>query len=621
METSVDPVHKEGGFDCEFEIKPKELQSECSICLLILREPHQTTCCGYSFCRGCIEQIKATTGPVCPLCKSKFSIFPNKWLKRELCQQRVYCTHKKEGCDWVGPLGQLDKHLSCDAETSNITNVCGFVPIKCRDCRVSVLRKEYQTHVSTLCDNRPFSCDYCSGYSSTYVDVIHNHWLQCPCHPVECVNKCGKQTVRKDLRRHISDECPLTSIQCEFCPTKVLRGKMHEHLMLNLTTHILLMVNPLHEKLDKAEEEIRLLTHENQHIWDNVEEEIRKLTHENQHLRDNVEGKIRKLTHENQHRQDNVKEEICKLTNENRYVQKEEIRKLIHENRHLQDNIERLCLRADKNEEEIRRLREDNLEIRNLCSRVHQQNYKLARSYESLQKEYEDLKQENEELLLRADLLSADIAYFKLKEKEKESASSETLSQSHHVAAENAQASDRNEATYYEFNTGSDLELSQASSSGCLQNFEIPDHQHDQSISSPPITLIMSNYSAYSSGRKSGKYWMSKPFYSGITPSYKLCLSVQASGNLSVFVHLVRGDFDDVLAWPFNANITIQLMNHGRRGRYWERKIVFRNGHRVVKGDTATGGRGDPNFITLFENSSFIKDNALSFKVVSVKLL
>ena len=604
METPVDPpdaAHRNGGFDCEFETKPKELQSECSVCLLILREPHLTSCCGYSFCQGCIEQIKATTtDPVCPLCKSEFSILPNKWLKRELYQQRVYCSHKKEGCDWVGPLGQLDKHLSCDAETSNVTNGCGFVPVKCRNCSASILRKEHQIHVSTLCDNRPFSCDYCSGYNSTYVDVVHNHWPQCPCHPVECVNKCGKQTVRKDLRRHISNECPLTSIQCEFCLTKVLRGKMHEHLMLNLTTHILLMVNPLHEKLDKAEEEICLLTYENQH------------------LRDNVEDEIRKLTLENRHQQDSVKEEICKLTNENWHVQKEKICKLIHENRHLQDNVERLCLRADKNEEEIRRLREDNLEIRNLCSKVHQQNDKLTRSYESLQKEYEALKQENEELLVRADVLSADIAYFKLKEKEKESASSETLSQSHHVAAENAQASDRNAATYYEF---SDLELSQASSSGYLQDYEIPDHRHDPSISGLPITLIMSNYSAYSSGRKNGKCWMSKPFYSGIQPSYKLCLSVRASGNLSVYVRLMRGDFDDVLAWPFNANITIQLMNHGRRGRYWERKIVFRNGHRVVKGDAAIGGRGDPNFITLFENSSFIKDNALSFKVVGIKLL
>ena len=113
---------------------------------------------------------------------------------------------------------------------------------------------------------------------------------------------------------------------------------------------------------------------------------------------------------------------------------------------------------------------------------------------------------------------------------------------------------------------------------------------------------------------------MSKPFYSGIEPSYKLCLSVRASENLSVFVRLMRGEFDDELDWPFNANITIQLMNHGS-GRDWQRKIKFRNGHRVTRGSIASGGRGETKFITLYENSSFVKRNALWFKVVSVQLI
>ena len=42
------------GFDCQFVDAPKELQSECPVCLSILREPCQVTCCGKSFCRACI---------------------------------------------------------------------------------------------------------------------------------------------------------------------------------------------------------------------------------------------------------------------------------------------------------------------------------------------------------------------------------------------------------------------------------------------------------------------------------------------------------------------------------------------------------------------------------------
>ncbi len=37
------------GFDCEFLDPPPDiLQTECPVCLQIIREPHQVTCCGKS---------------------------------------------------------------------------------------------------------------------------------------------------------------------------------------------------------------------------------------------------------------------------------------------------------------------------------------------------------------------------------------------------------------------------------------------------------------------------------------------------------------------------------------------------------------------------------------------
>jgi hypothetical protein len=173
--------------------------------------------------------------------------------------------------------------------------------------------------------------------------------------------------------------------------------------------------------------------------------------------------------------------------------------------------------------------------------------------------------------------------------------------------------------TRYDLNATSYYELSQAISLTGYWN-DLPDHQHDPSIETPPVTLIMPNYAAYSSGSKSGEYWVSKPFYSDTQPSYKLCLSVRASENLSVIIRLVRGEFDRQLDWPFNANITIKLKNHGR-GRNWGRKITFRNGNRVTKGTIARGGRGDTNFITIYENSSFVKDDTLWFEVVNIQLV
>ena len=550
----VDPSNsasKDTGFECEFVERPKELPFECPICLLVLREPYNTSCCDHSFCHKCIKKIKDSSKPFCPLCKQKFDINPRKWLQRALYQLEVYCTHKKDGCDWVGTLERLDEHLNCDAEGDDLAKGCGFVQLKCHKCNESVPRKDYPTHVSDLCEQRPFSCEYCGEYNSTYLKVINDHWPQCPCHPVECTNSCGKSIKRRDLREHVSHKCPLTMIPCEVCSLPVLRREIHEHLLSNLTTHVSSMVD---------------------HKFDRLRQQV-----------DEAEGKIRELKRENQ----------C-LQNE-------------------------LQVHAYKNKEELRRLRENGLKTQSLYTELCRQNENLTRKYESLEKEHKDLKQENKELHERASQLSADVA--NLKSTEQKTAASKSTLKFVSVAAENTQTSLRSGATYYdELDTTTYYELSQAVSlTGYLH--DSPDRQHDPSIQTPPVTLIMPNYSAYSSGWKSGEYWVSKPFYSDTQPSYKLCLSVRATEDLSVYVRLMRGEFDDQLDWPFNANITIKLKNHSRRGRNWGRKIRFRNGHRVTRGTIARGGRGDTSFITLYENSSFVKDDALWFEVVNIQLV
>ena len=111
--SSYNMADQEGGFDCEFvEKPPKAVQSECPVCLLILKEPYQATCCGYGFCRVCIERIRAENKP-CPCCKAEgFDCFEDKGRKRLLNDYQVHCANKKIGCRWVGELGELENHLN-----------------------------------------------------------------------------------------------------------------------------------------------------------------------------------------------------------------------------------------------------------------------------------------------------------------------------------------------------------------------------------------------------------------------------------------------------------------------------------------------------------------------------
>ena len=79
-----------------------------------------------------------------------------------------------------------------------------------------------------------------------------------------------------------------------------------------------------------------------------------------------------------------------------------------------------------------------------------------------------------------------------------------------------------------------------------------------------PVEVIMTGFKLHSQ-----KYsrWFSTPFYTH-PRGYKMCLCVYANGtgdgrgtHVSVFAHLMKGEFDDHLKWPFLGNVTIQLLN------------------------------------------------------------
>ncbi len=143
------------GFDCEF-VKPppsEYVQSECPVCLQIIREPHQVTCCGKKFCKPCIEHIKATKKP-CPTCNEEFSSFADKGLKRSLYTLKVRCSHQKDGCEWTGELRQLDEHLNTDPQPEKQLDGCQFVEMDCiYNCGDQLQRRYIQNHQIKVAPN------------------------------------------------------------------------------------------------------------------------------------------------------------------------------------------------------------------------------------------------------------------------------------------------------------------------------------------------------------------------------------------------------------------------------------------------------------------------------------
>ena len=145
---------KMAGNECEFVEKPPKAfpQYECPICLLILREPYQATCCGKSFCKKCTERVKDRNGS-CPTCKTEnFFSYPNKGLEQSLYDFEVYCSHKSKGCEWRGELRELDKHLNSEPAADKSLEGCPFAVIRCplghTGCDVKLPRKDIKAHVN-----------------------------------------------------------------------------------------------------------------------------------------------------------------------------------------------------------------------------------------------------------------------------------------------------------------------------------------------------------------------------------------------------------------------------------------------------------------------------------------
>ena len=225
----------QSGFDCDLvEKPPKAVQSECPVCLLIIRKPYQATCCGYSYCKHCIQRIKARNHP-CPCCKTKrFEIFEDKRLERSLYELTVHCSNKSQGCQWVGDLRQLDNHINANPSKKELLEGCKCTQVACLYCDTKERRSSIQTHQNDLCPKRPFRCAYCNQYASDYEDVCSKHWLKCGYYPVPCTNKCGVSIPRSYLEHHTSKECSRTKIDCYFkhtgCNVKLMRQDMQAHL-------------------------------------------------------------------------------------------------------------------------------------------------------------------------------------------------------------------------------------------------------------------------------------------------------------------------------------------------------------------------------------------------------
>ena len=250
-----------GGYACELVDPPSPdiVQTECSVCLQILKEPCLISCCGHKFCRECIERVERNKKP-CPLCNEPgFTYLRERGLERSLKDFDVRCSYRKGGCEWRGKLRDVDEHLNPSLGSGG----CQFVEVECvYQCGAWFQRRLITDHETQQCRNRPYTCDFCQ-YCSTFEDITKVHYPQCGKCVIACPNLCDVSMVQHDLDAHLKYQCSHTLVDCPFryvgCETQLLRKDMPEHMKENFI-HITLLATFTH----KLSEENHKLAKENQ---------------------------------------------------------------------------------------------------------------------------------------------------------------------------------------------------------------------------------------------------------------------------------------------------------------------------------------------------------------------
>ena len=101
------------------------------------------------------------------------------------------------------------------------------------------------------------------------------------------------------------------------------------------------------------------------------------------------------------------------------------------------------------------------------------------------------------------------------------------------------------------------------------------------STSSDPLPVLDFIIDNFSKRQQSNKECISEPFYSHEN-GYKLSLMVYPNGRskcrnkcISIFVHLMKGENDDELTFPFRGNILVQIVNWRENKNHAERLVEF----------------------------------------------
>ena len=150
--------------------------------------------------------------------------------RREIKALGVLCSNMERGCEWVGTVGTLEKHVA----------TCGFTlvpcPKQCKDDKDVIkcfMQKDLDNHLENDCLNRDYECQSKCGEKGTYAYITEVHDETCEMKILPCPNDgCDTEIQRQQVSQHIR-KCPHAMISCKHrgagCDIKLKRKDMVPH--------------------------------------------------------------------------------------------------------------------------------------------------------------------------------------------------------------------------------------------------------------------------------------------------------------------------------------------------------------------------------------------------------
>jgi TNF receptor-associated factor 4 len=140
-------------------------------------------------------------------------------------------------------------------------------------------------------------------------------------------------------------------------------------------------------------------------------------------------------------------------------------------------------------------------------------------------------------------------------------------------------------------------------------------------------------FTEYSRLKTANNIEIYSPLFYTSPGGYKMCISVFANGygsgngtHVSVAAHLMKGENDDHLSWPFTGKVTIELLNQLEDKNHHSQSMKFTSdcevGQRVANEENPGIGGGIPEYIphsdlgrNTAKNCQYLKDDRLHFKI------